>query len=306
MISKGQLDPEKIKVGMRINPQVGLGKIEYMSTAGSTSKFGIAFQDYFDQIVEAFLTHKWLCGVHVHVGSQGCDFDLICKGIKVVVDLAVLINKKKNSNQVFIIDIGGGLPVNFDGEEVRPSFQEYSGILRSRVPELFSGQYQVITEFGRALVAKAGFVASRVEYTKVSGGRHIATIQVGADLFVRTVYLPDKWPLRVSIVSSTGEVKNALKGEETVEWDIAGPCCNSGDIVAYARRLTKHIVPGDFAIIHDTGAYYHSSHSKYNSRPTPWIFAVEEVPSSSQDIRITLWKANESLHEVLHFFTSYL
>jgi diaminopimelate decarboxylase len=43
----------------------------------------------------------------------------------------------------------------------------------------------VITEFGRSIVAKSGWVASKVEYTKMSGNKHIGIIHVGADLFVR-------------------------------------------------------------------------------------------------------------------------
>jgi len=42
-----------------------------------------------------------------------------------------------------------------------------------------------MTEFGRAVVAKCGVIVTRVEYTKISGGRQIALAQAGADLFVR-------------------------------------------------------------------------------------------------------------------------
>ncbi len=41
---------------------------------------------------------------------------------------------------------------------------------------LYEGKYTVITEFGRIYNAKSGFIVSRVEYTKVSGGRPIAII----------------------------------------------------------------------------------------------------------------------------------
>ena len=57
------------------------------------------------------------------------------------------------------------------------------------MPELFSGEFKVVTEFGRSVIQKAGVTVCRVEYTKQMGGRHIAIIQAGADLFLRTVYM---------------------------------------------------------------------------------------------------------------------
>jgi diaminopimelate decarboxylase len=56
--------------------------------------------------------------------------------------------------------------------------------------KIFVGTTHVFcfVEFGRALLAKNGFLATRVEYNKVMGGRHIALTQAGADIAVRTIY----------------------------------------------------------------------------------------------------------------------
>lgn len=120
------------------------------------------------------------------------------------------------------------LPVNFDDErestDVTPSIENYANMLKSQVPELFSGEYIVITEYGRRYLAKPGFILNYVEYTKRSGGRNIATIQAGADLYVRTVYMAKSWPIRVSVLNKEGEVKR----ENYEKQDIAGPCCFSG------------------------------------------------------------------------------
>jgi hypothetical protein len=60
-------------------------------------------------------------------------------------------------------------------------FEELARLLRDRVPQLWTTpQLQLMTECGRSLLAKAGFVASRVEFTKSSGGRHIAVTHIGA------------------------------------------------------------------------------------------------------------------------------
>ena len=41
---------------------------------------------------------------------------------------------------------------------------EYSRHLRQEVPRLFSGDFIVVTEMGRAVVATSGWFVSRIEY----------------------------------------------------------------------------------------------------------------------------------------------
>jgi len=223
----------------------------------------------------------------------GCPLELIAQGIKKVVDIATEINKV-NEGQIKYIDIGGGLPVNFASEEITPSFQDYVTVLKTEVAEIFSNtKFTVLTEFGRAYNAKPGIVAAKVEYTKYSGGRGIAVIQGGADLFVRTVYNPDKWPLRVNVANHFGALKPDI--HDSVVWDIAGPCCFAGDIVAHRRSLPK-IEQDDIIIIHDTGAYYYSSFSLYNCRQAPAIYGYEKGKP------LELMRKGETIDDTLQFF----
>ena len=60
----------------------------------------------------------------------GCNFDLMLKGVREIVNYAKEINSLANYQQIKTIDIGGGLPVNFACEEVIPTFQVYSSLLR--------------------------------------------------------------------------------------------------------------------------------------------------------------------------------
>jgi diaminopimelate decarboxylase len=55
---------------------------------------------------------------------------------------------------------------------------------------------------------------------------------------------------------------------DTLEYDIAGPICESGDILGRNRILPK-LEEGDILAILDTGAYGFSMASSYNSRPLP-------------------------------------
>ena len=282
------------RIGFRINPQVGAGRISAMSTATATSKFGFPLEDDGNRaaIIEAYRAHPWLTSLHTHVGSQGCSLELMSAGIRKVVDLAEEINTAAKQQQVAVIDIGGGLPVNFESEEVRPTFVEYATLLQDAVPELLSGRYAAKTEFGRSIFAKNGFIVSRIEYTKNSGGRQIAVSHAGAQIATRTVFMPDHWKIRLSVFDPTGRAKT---GREELQ-DIAGPLCFAGDMVGTGRLLPL-IEPGDYVVLHDTGAYYFSNPFYYNALPAPAVYAAEYEGDSS--IRFSLWRKQQTLDEVL-------
>lgn len=282
------------RIGFRVNPQVGAGKISAMSTATATSKFGFPLEDDGNRaaIIEAYREHPWLTSLHTHVGSQGCSLELMCAGIRKVVDLAEAINSAAGQQQVAVIDIGGGLPVNFESDEVRPTFVEYATVLRDAVPELFSGRYTAKTEFGRSIFAKNGFIVSRIEYTKNSGGRQIAVSHAGAQIATRTVFMPDHWKIRLSVFDPAGRAKTGRKELQ----DIAGPLCFAGDMVGTGRLLPL-IEPGDYVVLHDTGAYYFSNPFYYNALPAPAVYAAEH--ENERSIRFSVWRQQQTLDEVL-------
>lgn len=256
-------------VGLRINPQTGAGAIGAMSTATATSKFGIGLSDHREEIVRAFLTRPWLRQLHVHSGSQGLSLEHAAAGVRAIVELAEEIAARAGEQRVRRIDIGGGLPVNFASDEVAPGFDAHRAAVELAVPALFDGSYEIVTEFGRALTAKAGMMISRVEYDKVTGGRPIAVTHAGVQVATRTVFMPESWPLRVEVYDAAGEIRTT--GSEVQ--DVAGPACFSGDMLAVGRELPR-IHAGDLVVLPDTGGYYFSAHFSYNALPRPAVYAV--------------------------------
>ncbi|RKZ99751.1 MAG: diaminopimelate decarboxylase, partial [Gammaproteobacteria bacterium] len=256
-----QFPTSKSVIGFRINTQVGSGKILSTSTATATSKFGYALNDANNRqaLLEIYKKRPWLTSLHSHSGSQGCSLELMIKGLHSIAELAEQINHHiGEQQQIKRIDIGGGLPVNFLSEKVTPTFKEFSDKLSAAVSILFEDKYQVKTEFGRSIVTKNGVILTRVEYTKQTGGRHIALTHAGAQVVNRTTLLPELWPLRVSCFSPNGEEKTAA-ANEVVATDIGGPCCFAGDLICSNQQLPK-LLPDDYVLIHDTGGYNFSSH----------------------------------------------
>ncbi|KAI8473435.1 MAG: Orn/DAP/Arg decarboxylase 2 [Monoraphidium minutum] len=335
-----------LSIGLRVNPQVGEGAIAALSTAGATSKFGFPLAECRAELVTAFVDCPWLNMLHLHVGSQGLPTSLIVEGAARVWGLLEEVDAACGGRRVRMLDIGGGLSVDFTtdtpgpytlpappaaaqgsvesgaassggqqqqqqqqqqpavavegegGPPVWTRFQEQAALLRAAVPGLFdeSRGVRMVTENGRLLLAKAGCVVSRVEYTKSSGGRRIAVCHTGADLLMRTCYMPDTWGLRVRICGPDGAPKEAAcaagggggggadggGGEGAVELevqDVAGPLCFQGDRVATAALLPRAEV-GDWVVVLDAGAYTLSMASRYNSRCSPAVYGFEGGPGA--------------------------
>ncbi|MFE4379357.1 diaminopimelate decarboxylase [Streptomyces cyaneofuscatus] len=275
-------------LGLRVNPQVGGGAIGPMSTATDTSKFGVALRDpgAREAVVRAFEARPWLTRLHAHVGSQGCPLELIAAGVAQTYELAEEINERLGTRQVTSLDIGGGLPVNFTDDTTHPTYAAYVDALTAAAPGLFSGRYGLVTEFGRSLLAKNGFIGARVEYTKDAGGRRIALTHAGAQTATRTVFMPDSWPLRVGAFTEDGSPKRG----GSLAQDIAGPCCFAGDVVAHGRELPE-LAEGDFVVLYDTGAYYFSTPWAYNSLPRPAVYGFRSTAPEGEVVFATVREA---------------
>ncbi|MFD7168021.1 type III PLP-dependent enzyme domain-containing protein [Streptomyces violascens] len=261
--------PSASPLGLRVNPQLGAGSIDALSTATATSKFGVALLDEGarDWVVRAYAERPWLTRLHTHSGSQGVALSLMARGVRAVYELAEEINAAVGRQQVDTIDIGGGLPVNFGSDEETPTYDAYARLLKEEVPGLFDGRYGLVTEFGRSLLAKHGLVLARVEYAKSSGGRPIAVTHAGVQIAARTVYAPASWPLRIEAYDAKGRPKQG----PAVAQDIAGPACFAGDLLAENRPLPL-LDQGDYTGVLDTGAYYFAHHYSYNSLARPGIY----------------------------------
>jgi diaminopimelate decarboxylase len=285
----------KSTIGVRVNPQVGAGSIKSTSVADSISKFGIPLDDNREKLKECYLKYLWLKGIHVHIGSQGCPIPLLVEGIGKVLDFALEVNasfsQESSSQRIETFDIGGGLPVSYYSDKSPVSMEEYLRQLNEQLPELLSGKFKIITEFGRYIHANAGWAASRVEYVKREKGYNIIMTHLGADFLLRKCYNPDDWHHQISVVDSTGRLKT---GKAKNRYIVAGPLCFAGDVIGNDLELPE-VEAGDFLLIHDVGAYALSMWSRYNSRQIPKV-----VGYKGEEFKIL--KERERLGDVYTFW----
>lgn len=199
------------RIGLRVNPLLGAGSNECLSVSTVHSKFGTALTDANRRkIIDFFKENPWMTGLHCHVGSQGCTLEMLARGAAILCELANEIDAAVGVSRVKVLNIGGGLPSNYDSDDVSPSFAEYVDVLRTCAPQLFERNGRtILTEFGRSVSAKTGWTISEVEYIKEhevlpgSDATHqlaqTAIIHAGSDLFLRTCYVPALFPHRLSV-----------------------------------------------------------------------------------------------------------
>jgi len=205
--------------------------------------------------------------------------------------------------------VGGGLTANLLSDEVVPSFAAYANPLaevwQSCLSEALTGRAKrvLVTEFGKALVAKCGTIAARVEDVFPMASADLETMvvmQAGADLLLRTCYAPvhfqhrmqmldaAKQPITVAPTPTTAptnapqlnkfgwEVPGGVAARAQGCVTLGGPLCFSGDILGRQMPLPTP-APGDVCVILDAGANTISLHSRHCSRPAPQVFAFRSA-----------------------------
>jgi len=112
-------------------------------------------------------------------------------------------------------------------------------------------------EPGRYIVCDAGFLLTAVNTVKITPFRKFVGVDAGFNTLIRPIMYGSYHPILVAN-------KLGLPEEET--YDIAGPICEAGDLLARERKLPK-VHEGDLLAILNAGAYGYSMSSQYNSRP---------------------------------------
>lgn len=278
-------------IGLRVNPMVGGGAIQQTSVSVAGSKFGVPLNTDRTKIIAAFAQHAWLTGLHVHAGSQGCRLPLLADAVERIAELRREI-LSSTGRAIGNFDIGGGLPTVYRTGDTAPSAAEYARMLEQRVPDLFSADVRLVTEFGRAIQANCGIAASRVEYVKPE--QRLAVIHLGADFLLRPVYRPEDWAHEFFVLDRHGVPKSGPASPVT----LAGPLCFAGDLIA-REVLLPRLETGDWVVIRDIGAYTLSMWSRHCSRGIPAVHGY--VPGEGGQLR--LLRAAERPGDVVRYWS---
>jgi diaminopimelate decarboxylase len=255
-----KLGKEKSTISFRINPEFGAGHHIHTITAGKDIKFGILEE----QTIEAYRKAKDLgfenFGIHQHIGSgiiNAYDYE---KPTKKYINIVKSIAKTLDIKFEFI-DFGGGLGIPYQPEEEPLDLNVYSEIVIKPFIELLKsediGEPEFKIEPGRYLSAESSIILTQINTIKNNGYKLFAGVNAGFNTLLR----PILYNLYHHIIPCNNRGK-----EKTLTYDVAGPICESGDILGKNRVLLE-LHEKEFLAILDVGAYGFTMSSTYNSRP---------------------------------------
>jgi diaminopimelate decarboxylase len=247
-------------LSVRVNPEIGAGHHDHCITAGKNTKFGL----WENNALKAYATAKNAgverFGIHMHVGSGVLNVEPFLLALDKLLSVAKKAHDEVGVNFEFV-DMGGGLGVSYKPEEKELDLALFSekvlSLFKSKVAEYSLGEPFFCVEPGRYLVCDASILLTRVNTVKVSPFKKFVGVDAGFNTLVRpTMYGSYHHVL----------VANKLGAPEEETYDVVGPVCESGDVLARGRRLPK-IQEGDLLAVLNAGAYGYSMSSQYNARP---------------------------------------
>jgi len=252
---------KQINIGIRLNPNIDSKTSDQISTGKKTDKFGIDIDELANLISSIKHTSNLsLKGISCHIGSQIYNMDIFEKIFNVMKNAAYKILQKGISIQY--LDLGGGIGVQYIPTDPVINLED----LKKLIASYFSNvPYTISFEPGRYLIAKAGYLITKIITTKQNGGVNYLIADAGMNTLIRP-----------SLYKATHKIEaiNCLSSTKT-EYTIAGPICESSDILAKNVVLPQQN-RGDYLIIHDAGAYGAVMASNYNSRGLPTEILVND------------------------------
>jgi len=249
----------KAGVSIRINPDIDAHTHPYISTGLEENKFGIPFEEGLEMYQEADeLPGIEIRGLQCHIGSQITDIKVFGEAVDRLIEVDETL--KQHGIEVSHFDIGGGLGISYDDRSV-PGPQEMIAMLRPRFEALGK---TILVEPGRSIVGNCGVLLTRVVYYKENRQKRFAIVDGGMTELLR----PALYGAHHEIVPVVDDQR------EAIQVDVAGPVCESSDVLAKDCALPRPR-PGDLYAVLSTGAYGFSMAGNYNSRLRPPEVLIE-------------------------------
>ena len=212
-----------------------------------------------------------LDGLHCHVGSMVFDESVF----EDTVDLMLAFMREVKEKLAYVtktLDLGGGYGVRYVDSDKQADIPGRIAALaehiRTRSAAAGLPVPYILMEPGRSIVADAGMTVYTVSAVKrIPGFKNHVIVDGG---------MTDN--PRYCLYGSRYTVLHADdRGGERAIFDLAGRCCESGDILQPAVSLPADTKRGDLIALRSAGAYGEIMASCYNCRKLPKGYITEDL-----------------------------
>ena len=198
-------------------------------------------------------------GISFHVGSQCLAPQAFSSALSLVDKVA-----RKARVPLSVLNVGGGFPAPYPGDEVRGLEYYFSHIVRGRRDLQLPSGCLVVCEPGRSLVATAGTVILQVV------NRRDRSIFVNDGVFGTLQELGHPKERRPLTLHRRGSSPSS----RTAEFKVYGPTCDSNDVLGAPFVLAEDVREGDWIEVGMMGAYSLSMRTRFNGFYTEKIVAI--------------------------------
>jgi ornithine decarboxylase len=219
-----------------------------------SGKFGAQPEEAEEIIALAAELKADLAGVTFHVGSQCRNADNWRVGIESA--KRAMRKMRLKGLKPRLLNIGGGFPVRHT--KPIPSIEVIAEVVNRALAGLPEG-VRVMAEPGRYLVSDAGWFVCRVAGTATRSGKRWAYFDAG---------------MFGGIIETTEGLQYDVLTDRTgrlIPWTVAGPTCDSVDVIMRDQLLAEDLAADDFVYIPNAAAYTTAYASNFNGFPLPEV-----------------------------------
>ena len=261
------------RVLLRLTPGIDPHTFEAVNTGKADSKFGMSIET--GQAME--ITHQALempgvvvDGFHCHIGSQIGEATPFLDAVDIMMDFMAKVRGELGFT-ASVLNLGGGPAVPYgEGEpdaDIEGQICAIGEHLEARCKTYDYLLPAVWLEPGRSIVGAAGVTLYTVQNVKtIPGYKNYIAIDGGMTDNPRYALYGARHPALI-----------ANRASEPMDFvaDLAGRCCESGDLLGEAVSIQTPQT-GDTVAVLVTGAYNYSMASNYNRVPRPPIVMLRE------------------------------
>jgi diaminopimelate decarboxylase len=242
------------RVGIRVNPQVGVGMSAQLTYAGARpTKFGI-YADRFQEALDVAASYGLIVeGVHMHVGSGWLarGLETFMKAVNRIADFA------EKLDDVRYVNVGGGIGVPHCADDEPVPLDVYASGIAAVIRRRLGAHVQICCEPGDYLVNDTAIMAACVTMVEDKGGTTFVGLNVGFNSNPQVAHY-----------GFTHELLHATRGPAPEDADTYYVVGNINEVIDNFDEEARlpHVEEGDVLVMLNAGGYGSSMASNHCMR----------------------------------------